>query len=81
MLSSETCTQAVLIGFLTSVLWVQVSICIQVIPAVSYLFIGLVGCSMDLGLVVVRVSWPGHPGLSKKQNTMGTRFNPRSQKI
>jgi hypothetical protein len=33
----------------------------------SYMPTGLAGCSV--GLVVVRVSWPGHPGLPKKKKT------------
>jgi len=54
-------------GFLASVTWVRASACMPVTPAVSYLPTGLAGCSV--GLVVVRVSWPGHPGLPKKKQT------------
>jgi hypothetical protein len=34
---------------------------------VSYLSTGLQGVQWVRELVVVRVSWPGHPGLQKKQ--------------
>ena len=47
---------------------VQASLCTFVTPTVSYMLTELGGCSMGPGLVVVRVSWSGHPGLKKKLN-------------
>jgi len=37
-------------GFLASITWVRASACTSVIPAVSYLFTGLAGCSVDPGI-------------------------------
>ena len=50
---------------------VQTSLCTSVTPMVSYMLTWLAGCSMGPGLVVVRVSWPGHPGLKKKIKLKG----------
>jgi len=37
-------------GFLASVTWVRALACMSVISAMSYLFIGLAGCSVDSGI-------------------------------
>jgi len=53
-------------GFSASVSWVQASVCTSVTPAVFYLSAGLVGVQWVRELIVVRVSWPRHPGYQKK---------------
>ena len=48
--------------------------CTPVTPMVSYLPTGLAGCSVGPGLVVVRVSWLGHPELKKKDSYIHVLF-------
>lgn len=50
----DTCTQ------------IRFFLCIPDTPAMSYMSTRLAKCSMDRGLVVLRVSWSRHPELSKK---------------
>jgi hypothetical protein len=59
-------------GFLVSVTWVRVSACMSVTPAVSYLFIGLAGCSVGPGIScgVCKLAWTPQIKKKKKSRSM-----------
>jgi len=64
---TETSGQLQRHGFFIFVIWVRISVCMFITPRYFTCLLNLQGVQWIRELVVVRVSWPGHPGLKKKK--------------